>query len=113
MGEGAVIMALAMADAGAVAVGEDDRHQHHVRRQRFSGRGRLQYAPGAGFAGRAFAPEEDGVAMLEPGQAVTLSGTEPGDDVQGADLVLQRVVGGYAILQPRVTPSLPVGREGS
>ncbi|MFZ2100305.1 MAG: glucoamylase family protein, partial [Oricola sp.] len=25
----------------------------------------------------------------------------------------QRVVGGYAILQPRVTPSLPVGREGS
>jgi len=26
---------------------------------------------------------------------------------------LQRVVGGYAILQPRVTPSLPVGREGS
>ena len=27
--------------------------------------------------------------------------------------VLQRVVGGYAILQPRVTPSLPIGREGS
>ncbi len=26
---------------------------------------------------------------------------------------LQRVVGGNAILQPRVTPSLPVGREGS
>jgi cyclic beta-1,2-glucan synthetase len=26
---------------------------------------------------------------------------------------LQRVVGGYAILQPRVTPSLPVGCEGS
>ena len=26
---------------------------------------------------------------------------------------LQRVVGGYAILQPRVTPSLPLGREGS
>ncbi|HWP11896.1 MAG TPA: glycosyl transferase, partial [Ramlibacter sp.] len=26
---------------------------------------------------------------------------------------LQRVVGGYGILQPRVTPSLPVGREGS
>ena len=26
---------------------------------------------------------------------------------------LQRVVGGYSILQPRVTPSLPVGREGS
>ncbi|MEP6823589.1 MAG: glycosyl transferase, partial [Ramlibacter sp.] len=26
---------------------------------------------------------------------------------------LQRVTGGYAILQPRVTPSLPVGREGS
>lgn len=25
----------------------------------------------------------------------------------------QRVVGGYAILQPRVTPSLPIGREGS
>ncbi|MDC6684696.1 hypothetical protein N4Q63_26865, partial [Leclercia adecarboxylata] len=25
----------------------------------------------------------------------------------------QRVVNGYAILQPRVTPSLPVGREGS
>jgi cyclic beta-1,2-glucan synthetase len=25
----------------------------------------------------------------------------------------RRVVGGYAILQPRVTPSLPVGREGS
>src|SRR5690606_21003755 len=25
----------------------------------------------------------------------------------------QRVVGGYAILQPRVTPALPVGREGS
>ncbi|MBI1291461.1 glycosyl transferase [bacterium] len=25
----------------------------------------------------------------------------------------QRVVGGYGILQPRVTPSLPVGREGS
>lgn len=25
----------------------------------------------------------------------------------------QRVVGGYAILQPRVTPSLPVGQEGS
>ena len=29
------------------------------------------------------------------------------------DRALQRVVGGYAILQPRVTPSLPVGREGS
>jgi len=27
--------------------------------------------------------------------------------------VEQRVVNGYAILQPRVTPSLPVGREGS
>ncbi|MPV57866.1 glycosyl transferase [Burkholderia sp. HI2761] len=27
--------------------------------------------------------------------------------------VEQRVVGGYAILQPRVTPSLPVGQEGS
>src|SRR5690606_8292220 len=26
---------------------------------------------------------------------------------------LQRVVGGYAILQPRVTPSLPLQREGS
>ena len=26
---------------------------------------------------------------------------------------LQRVVGGYGILQPRVTPSLPVGRDGS
>ncbi|MDF1485586.1 glucoamylase family protein [Ramlibacter sp. H39-3-26] len=26
---------------------------------------------------------------------------------------LQRVVGGYAILQPRITPSLPVGHEGS
>lgn len=26
---------------------------------------------------------------------------------------LQRVIDGYAILQPRVTPSLPVGREGS
>ncbi len=26
---------------------------------------------------------------------------------------LRRVVGGYAILQPRVTPSLPVGHEGS
>ncbi|MEQ9248658.1 MAG: hypothetical protein RLO21_21990, partial [Nitratireductor sp.] len=25
----------------------------------------------------------------------------------------QRVVDGYGILQPRVTPSLPVGREGS
>ncbi len=25
----------------------------------------------------------------------------------------QRVIGGYAILQPRVTPSLPIGREGS
>ena len=29
------------------------------------------------------------------------------------DAVTQRVVRGYAILQPRVTPSLPVGREGS
>jgi cyclic beta-1,2-glucan synthetase len=29
------------------------------------------------------------------------------------DEALQRVVGGYAILQPRVTPSLPVGNEGS
>lgn len=29
------------------------------------------------------------------------------------DSALQRVVGGYAILQPRITPSLPVGREGS
>ncbi|KQP20079.1 glycosyl transferase [Pseudorhodoferax sp. Leaf267] len=29
------------------------------------------------------------------------------------DAALQRVVGGYAILQPRITPSLPVGREGS
>jgi cyclic beta-1,2-glucan synthetase len=27
--------------------------------------------------------------------------------------VKQRVISGYAILQPRVTPSLPVGREGS
>lgn len=26
---------------------------------------------------------------------------------------MQRVISGYAILQPRVTPSLPVGREGS
>src|SRR3546814_5396233 len=25
----------------------------------------------------------------------------------------QRIIDGYAILQPRVTPSLPVGREGS
>jgi len=29
------------------------------------------------------------------------------------DPAQQRVVGGYGILQPRVTPSLPVGREGS
>jgi cyclic beta-1,2-glucan synthetase len=29
------------------------------------------------------------------------------------DPVLRRVVEGYAVLQPRVTPSLPVGREGS
>jgi len=29
------------------------------------------------------------------------------------DAALQRVTGGYAILQPRVTPSLPLGREGS
>lgn len=29
------------------------------------------------------------------------------------DETLQRVTGGYAILQPRVTPSLPVGSEGS
>ncbi len=29
------------------------------------------------------------------------------------DATLQRVVGGHAILQPRITPSLPVGREGS
>ncbi|RXF69276.1 GH36-type glycosyl hydrolase domain-containing protein, partial [Hansschlegelia zhihuaiae] len=29
------------------------------------------------------------------------------------DAVGQRVVGGYGILQPRVTPSLPIGREGS
>lgn len=29
------------------------------------------------------------------------------------DAALQRIVGGYGILQPRVTPSLPIGREGS
>ncbi len=29
------------------------------------------------------------------------------------DVAAQRVIGGYAILQPRVTPSLPIGREGS
>jgi cyclic beta-1,2-glucan synthetase len=29
------------------------------------------------------------------------------------DVAQQRVVGGYGILQPRVTPSMPVGREGS
>jgi cyclic beta-1,2-glucan synthetase len=29
------------------------------------------------------------------------------------DTVQQRVVDGYAIIQPRVTPSLPIGREGS
>jgi cyclic beta-1,2-glucan synthetase len=29
------------------------------------------------------------------------------------DLALRRVVEGYGILQPRVTPALPVGREGS
>lgn len=29
------------------------------------------------------------------------------------DVEAQRIVGGYGILQPRVTPSLPVGREGS
>ena len=29
------------------------------------------------------------------------------------DTVLGRVVEGYGILQPRVTPALPVGREGS
>ncbi|QFR33497.1 GH36-type glycosyl hydrolase domain-containing protein [Ancylobacter sp. TS-1] len=29
------------------------------------------------------------------------------------DAAAQRVVGGYGILQPRVTPSLPIGREGS
>ncbi|HUG58919.1 MAG TPA: glucoamylase family protein [Candidimonas sp.] len=29
------------------------------------------------------------------------------------DTVQQRVINGYAILQPRVTPALPVGREGS
>ncbi|MFD1702614.1 GH36-type glycosyl hydrolase domain-containing protein [Methylopila henanensis] len=31
----------------------------------------------------------------------------------GFDTVGRRVVGGYGILQPRVTPSLPIGREGS
>lgn len=29
------------------------------------------------------------------------------------DAARQRVVGGYGILQPRVTPALPIGREGS
>ena len=29
------------------------------------------------------------------------------------DAALQRVVNGYGILQPRVTPALPIGREGS
>jgi cyclic beta-1,2-glucan synthetase len=29
------------------------------------------------------------------------------------DPVSCRVIGGYAVLQPRVTPSLPIGREGS
>ena len=29
------------------------------------------------------------------------------------DAASQRVVAGYAVLQPRITPSLPVGREGS
>ncbi|PLP98020.1 GH36-type glycosyl hydrolase domain-containing protein [Cupriavidus pauculus] len=29
------------------------------------------------------------------------------------DAARQRIVGGYGILQPRVTPSLPIGREGS
>jgi len=29
------------------------------------------------------------------------------------DFACQRVVEGYAVLQPRVTPSLPIGREGS
>jgi cyclic beta-1,2-glucan synthetase len=29
------------------------------------------------------------------------------------DAIRQRIVHGYAILQPRVTPSLPIGREGS
>ena len=29
------------------------------------------------------------------------------------DAAVGRVVSGYAVLQPRVTPSLPVGREGS
>ncbi len=29
------------------------------------------------------------------------------------DIVADRVVEGYAVMQPRVTPSLPVGREGS
>lgn len=29
------------------------------------------------------------------------------------DAAQQRVIGGYGILQPRVTPSLPMGREGS
>ncbi|MET3901396.1 cyclic beta-1,2-glucan synthetase [Devosia sp. UYZn731] len=31
----------------------------------------------------------------------------------GFDMATQRVVGGYAILQPRVTPSLPIGSQGS
>ncbi len=93
MGEGAVVVALAMADAGAVAVGEDDRDQHHIRGQRRCICGRLGDAQGSRFAGRPLAPEEHCVAMLEPWQAVALASAKPGDDPGGADLVFQRMIG--------------------
>ena len=40
---------------------------------------------------------------------------QDGPSAESAEIrrIEQRIVDGYAILQPRVTPSLPVGREGS
>ena len=50
-----------------------------------------------------------------PRDAVAAPGRQDGAPAQPAALrcATRRVVEGYAVLQPRVTPSLPIGREGS
>ena len=95
MGERAVVMALAVADPGAAPVGEDERHEHDVGRQRLGRRP----AAGARPRGRARSPApraraKRGVAIGEPGQADALAVAEAGEDRIRADLVPERMIGG-------------------
>ena len=74
MGERAVVMALAVADPGAGAVGRDQRDQDEVGRERLGLGGRLEHAPRARLDRRSRAEQHPGVAVEEPGQGPPLAG---------------------------------------